>query len=72
MYVIFLVFPCNPVVMWTMILPLPLEESTARHQGDRLIHDNLANGQVVCDPGLCRLVLCDLVLPDAGPAVSVA
>lgn len=70
-YVVFLVFPYNPVVMWT-ILPLPLKKSTARHQSDRLVHDNLANGQVVCDPGFCRLVLCDLVLPDAGPAVSVA
>ena len=52
-------------------LSLPLEEAAARHDGDGLIHDNLSDGQISRDPGLCRLVFRNLVFPDAGPAISV-
>lgn len=49
-----------------IILPLALKPTTRAHDGNTLIHDNLANGKIPRDPRLCGFIVGDFVFVDTG------
>lgn len=50
----------------THSLPLALKPTARAHDGNTLIHDNLANGKIPRDPRLCGFIVGDFVFVDTG------